>query len=740
MKTITRIKESKVRKAVLTGIIAITGSASAFAAAPEAPTIDWVEASVSTTKFNDVIEVNAGWSSDAFEDVYSVQYRVDGKPVKSHEVKDGQTFGDIDLQVNTEEDFDLTIALCNAEGCTESETANISISDTGQVDVIFESVSAPGAERDPSFGHIASPTDALQDILNPQFELMNTSTGFLADLASVAGKAVLSGVLRGSSDVAIQALLKHLGLAGDDFGAQLDDMQNSLDSLNGKIASLTTAIQNLNDEVTWQGFLTQHLDANSAVNKIYSNYEDVVGWIASGQMPDTGGWNDARTAVRQAVTDLAGSRTNQGGGIVDVRDGAIYQLMDAIPQNVTSTQSYWPIIDEYRDYYRTAIAFGYLTLDMIAREYDSTGTTEVMANNALEAGQMSVLNMYSYGISPELPMSGTDVFDFIHLRGKTVGWTNAEAADLDDLTNRKTAGVGLRDEFFDIQEQYRMEHHDNQTLENFLKSSNIETRYVYDGSGGYQQTGWQVTQLTTGKPHLGIAPTYKLLPRTVQIKNNSWVESNSPLCGPSTLAICGGVFDDVIATWDESDILPLINERKAAIAANGGFKMQNGSFVHTHYGLVDLTNRMNHAGHSAELDEDLVRLAAFGDGAAVLTTGSLPGVAEGSECIGLPETALRLMEVEDYHLRWQPDGNLTLRRNADNKLKWVAKTRNNADRLCWQSNGNLVIYNGTEVTFETDTSDDAFGGYGGRVLKLHQDGALQIVNELDDVIWWKGTM
>lgn len=740
MKTFTQTKASKAIQAALAALIATTGSVGAMAAVPEVPTIDWLDATVIHEAKTDRIEVDAGWSRYDLEDIYSVQYRVDGKPVITQAVEPGQTYGEATLEVDGSGDFEISIALCNVDGCSESDVIDFSVSDENEVAWSMQSTSFEPAplvpmltENSDSQCTSTTPGEAMSGMaaLAPA---QNGSIG--VDLVSELGKAALSGLFRGGADFGIKALLRHLGVADDDLGAQLEELQSSVGQLRSDINYLTCSIEQLQDQTSWTSFLGQHTLARSAVNDIIGAFDDVVGWQTEGITPDTSAWTDDRSDVKSAMRNLAGTNSGGGDGIADSRDGAVDQLMAAIPQNVASVESYWTIIEEYRNYYRSAIALGFLTLDMLEDLYDGSGTTGVMANNAFEAGRASVQRMYEYGIAPTNPVSGVDTLDFVQLRGSTLGFASTEFADLDENTQLKLAGPVLNDAFSDMASFYRPYHHDDVTFEQFLKDTGVPTKYVVDSDAGWHSTGWQVTQKSQGTMNGGL-PTWEVRPLVGEVRGNSWVVSAKPFCTYQTVMMCNAM-DDIVATYSDSVIMEVINDRKAAIRANGGYKLSGNGFIPSHYGQVDLVNRLNHAGRPANFDADAVTLAAFGDGSARLEAGTLPGAEIGAECIGLPDEPTHLMDVEDFFLLWQPDGNLTLR-NADNQLKWISRTRNNADELCWHEDGNLAIYNDGEVTFETDTSDDSLGGFGGRFLKLHQDGALQIVNELDDVLWWKGT-
>ena len=755
MKTFTHNKLSKAVQTALVVGIAVTGSVSAMAAIPEVPTIDWLEASIVEADSSDFIEVDAGWSRYDLEDAYSVQYRIDGKPVASSALEPGERSGDaiVDLSVDMDNDqeIDFTIALCNAEGCSETNPFIISVTDGFDVEVTagdapVSIVTAPSQV----FG--ASPAAAPAMMLGG----VNPAGAFLGQpLATELAKAALGGLLSGATNASFQKVMSALGLGALATADQVAQLQSSVNDMSDAIVKITQDLEDLGDKSEWHSFVEMHKTANVFVSQIHGAFEDLSKDVAQGKYPADYVLAAKYSVLDDGMTALTGATATAGNGLLDMRDGAIYQLMEAVPQRVSSVESYWPIIEQYREYYRTALALGYLALDLFADNFDDSGAVRVAAERIFGTAQTATLNMYAYGLAPEVPTSGTETLDFVQIRGQLHAVADEEYAVLDE-----SAVLTKSDESYIVgwlanaAAQYQPEHHDGLTLEEFLIESNVPTAYFIDNNTvGYNNMGWYIREVEPGDPNLDIAPLWGVFPRVARIEGNTFVDDAAPFCELNQ-DLCNGETDTWRMEYDpyggyepsvDNAIKDRINARKAAALANGGFVF-NSSSAETpvtnavgYYSIVDLTGRVNHAGRMAELDADLVSMAAFGDRAATLGAGMLPG-SEGGECIGLPEEPTHLMDVEDYFLLWQPDGNLTLRREADNHLMWVAGTHQNADMLCWQSDGNLVIYNGTDVTFESDTSDDALGGYGGRFLKLHKNGALQIVNELDDVLWWKGTM
>lgn len=753
MKTFTHNKLSKAVQAALVVGIAVTGSVSAMAAVPEVPMIDWLEASIVEADTSDFIEVDTGWSRYDLEDVYSVQYRVDGKPVNSVALEPGQRSGDaivhLSVDIDNDQEIDFTIALCNADGCGETNPFIISVTDGFEVEVTagdapVSNVTAPSQV----FG--ASPAAAPATMLGA----VNPAGAILGQpLATELAKAALGGLFSGATNASFQKVMSALGLGALATADQVAQLQSSVTDMSGDIADITKELEKLGDQSEWHGFVEMHKTANVFVTQIHGAFEDLSNDVAQGIYPPDYVLTSKYSALDDGMTALTGAVGTAGNGLLDMRDGAIYQLMEAVPQRVSSVESYWLIIEQYREYYRTALALGYLALDLFADNFDDTGAVRVTAERVFETAQTTTLNMYAYGIAPEMPTSDTETLDFVQIRGQLRAVADEEYAVLDEsAVLKKSDNSYIVGWLSNAAAQYQPEHHDGMTFEEFLVESNVPTAYYMDSTVGFESSGWYLRVVEPGSVELETAPLVGVFPRVVRIEGNDFVDDAAPFCELNP-EMCEGGSDTRRMSYDpDIPLLPAdlawvrskIDSRKANAWANGGFVFDSSTantpvtFAAGYYSSIDLTGRVNHAGRMAELDEDLVSMAAFGDRAATIGAGSLPG-SDGGECIGLPDEPTHLMDVEDYFLLWQPDGNLTLR-DADNQLKWVSRTHNNADQLCWHADGNFAIYNGSDVTFESDTSDAAVGGYGGRFLKLHRNGALQIVNELDDVLWWEGTM
>jgi len=740
---------NKVRQAVLAGILTLTGSAVAMAAVPEAPQVDWVDTQERQSTDGQHVEVNVGWSRFDFEEVSSVQYRLNGMPVMSRVVEEGQTFGEAAFAIDSEGDFDVSIALCNIDGCAETTGATISISERDGVDVSYEERSIPAeqfAVRDTNSGAASGGQDLmfLPQLDGPQI----MGAGLASSLATKLGKAALSGLAKEGGSQAFKAVMNALGLGGDEVSAQLSELKSSINALNGQISDLTKEIRDFRDESIWGDFVTQHTLANIEVNAIYTAFGNVTGWLNNGVQPDYNAWSTSRSNVESAISALASSDLNAGQGIVDMRDGSIYQLMNAIPQRVASVDSYWKEIDEYRDYYRAALAVGFLALDLIEDNFDTTGTTRVIADNALSASQTAVLNMYAYGVAPKLPVSGVDVLDFVQLRSETTGYAAAEYAVLDDSAEMRLAGADLISGMKELAASYRPDHHDGLTLQEFLTESNVPTTYFLNTSGGWESRGWELRKVKDAVPHMEEPPIWEVRPRIGEIKGNQWKERYISLC-PTNPDLCGGSASDGFYAWyseyggtEAQKIRDKISARKSALRNHGGFVYLDlfpaqAKFAESHYAKIDLTDSLNHAGRMADFDEDAVWVAAFGDGSVTLAAGELPGEEGSSACIGLPSQDLTLLQVGDYEYQWLANGNLVLRNGEPGNL-WASKTSNKANKLCFMPKGNLLVMSDNLVKWESNTGDGALGGFGGRELKLFPDGTVQIVNELEDVVWQKG--
>jgi len=607
MNTRSRIVEKKLSRKAVFGAMLLACSGGAFAQAPDAPHIDWIEIFDEQQAPGDWANLDIGWSATGLEPATSVQYRLGGVPILSHGLSRWQDYGQTVLPIRNDSEYELTVALCNSDGCGESTPVKVSNAE-------FESGDAPTAislsqdEVHRELERIRASTELLTQTYGAPGSDLYTSAA-AAPLISVLAKAALSGFVRSGGDFAFLALMDHLGMGHDDFGAQIGQLQSSMNALNTQVAELTRAIEDLHDVTTWQGFLNQHKDANIAVNLVYANFGHVTGWIDNNVQVDDFAWTAARNNIADALTILAGAKMNAAGGIVDTRDGAIYQLMNAIPQRVASTKSYWPLVDEYRDYYRAALAVGFLGLDLIEDHFDGSGTTRVMADDAMQVGQRAVLAMYTYGIAPAVSAGK----DFVQLRGSVDGYASTAFAGYGGGASVSLAGSQLRSAFAQMAADHRPEHVGGLTLEALLTQAGVATTYVIDNTGGWNGTGWQATLIRAGQPKLGHLPRYWIGPLIGRVRGNQWTETYEPYCGYT--ACKDGHYIEIS---NQGQIQTYIDNGKSNIRNGGGYYAETGIFAKSHYGAIDLTNRLNHAGRAAEFDPAAVRFEAFGDGVFVL--------------------------------------------------------------------------------------------------------------------------
>ena len=121
---------------------------------------------------------------------------------------------------------------------------------------------------------------------------------------------------------------------------------------------------------------------------------------------------------------------------------------------------------------------------------------------------------------------------------------------------------------------------------------------------------------------------------------------------------------------------------------------------------------------------------------ASLSPLGLPGPNGPVQCTGLG--APWSLRVGNYALNWQAsDGNLVLYRGKG--AEWSAQTNSRGNMICFQGDGNLVIYdiNNTPI-YSTGTADSAHGGDGGRLLTLYPNGLLEISNQAGASIFHQG--
>lgn len=126
-------------------LIALGFASSPVFAAPGAPTIDWMESSFAIVEVddaatayeqlitvNDYAEVPVSWSKWSGDAATTARYLLNGEVALEQNISGGgdtQT-GTATLQVSEGGQYELQVALCNADGCGTSAATNIVVADT----------------------------------------------------------------------------------------------------------------------------------------------------------------------------------------------------------------------------------------------------------------------------------------------------------------------------------------------------------------------------------------------------------------------------------------------------------------------------------------------------------------------------------------------------------------------------------------------------------------------------------
>ncbi len=130
-----------------------------------------------------------------------------------------------------------------------------------------------------------------------------------------------------------------------------------------------------------------------------------------------------------------------------------------------------------------------------------------------------------------------------------------------------------------------------------------------------------------------------------------------------------------------------------------------------------------------------VVLAYAGEGIA------LPGALTSSTdetptaCLSAPnDQGYVLKSGSGWSLFWQSDANLVLL-DENGLPKWSTGAGKSGDTLCFQSDGNLVIYSGGSPRWASGTGDEGHGGNGGRRLAFNGACEVAVLDPDSKVLW-----
>ena len=311
-----------------------------------------------------------------------------------------------------------------------------------------------------------------------------SSQAFPVGMASAFGKIVLQGVLQGAGRMAFDEALRELGFDPSnavEVSRALTDIQHSLDDLERQNTQILEAIEKVHAEVRHAKFANANDRVVAASNRISAELAVIQHWVANDVTPDQ------RTATR-AIETLGAQITDLHGAASHFESGAVPLLLQAYDRNVSDTEQLWEATANYRDQVRVSLAQGIGGMELILENWDApNGEYAARYDVARDSTLNTVETMYGFGVQP----AGPDGQTFVQQKGGTaLTETHSDIPHQDqwlwgtsDVTtsNMKSLLKGLADD-------YRPDNHDGMTLEEFLKSHNIATSYVYTDTWDYHLT------------------------------------------------------------------------------------------------------------------------------------------------------------------------------------------------------------------------------------------------------------
>ncbi len=484
-------RRSAFRMAVLAA--AVLAASSGAIAAPGQPRLEINETEFRLPAPGHDVEVPVSWHQMGGDPADSVQYLVDGVPMRVLGIDPvGAASGGTTLSFGDGGEFSLSTVLCNADGCNESEPQAITIIDPDghylleRDQAINEELLAIAEGLEDSLEYyetIFGPRETWPSALHSTDRAMGWT-----QIARVVGQGLFSGAI---GKVGEEGMGKILDLLGYGQEATLQNMQSALRDLD---ASMVLIHDKMDDIALQLDRLVDQIDdaTAKAMWDTFRSNDNTLRLLVLPQIEDLfnliGFWTEenppTESLVERYVTDVTqavrGIRTAVVGG-----HGTLAMLMEAhlYTETVSDLEDYWLYVDQYRDQWRAVLAQALLSLEYM-RAFDESGYAAYQLESAREIADAVVEAMWSAG----LKIAQHPVISYVHLKGddqimsRSATYFQRPNLPDEDWTVLRTRAE-LEPRALALVEGYRPDLNGGQTLEDWLGQRYIPTLYPFMDQG-----------------------------------------------------------------------------------------------------------------------------------------------------------------------------------------------------------------------------------------------------------------
>jgi hypothetical protein len=392
-------------------------STGAFAA-PSQPLLDIEETEFHLRDGAHGIDVPVRWHQVGGDPATSVQYLVDEVQMRVRELAPNRsTSGETTLSFGNGGEFALSVALCNADGCSESEPQMINVMDPAGTylldaeDAVSEELHSIAEALEESLAYYESiygPRETWGANVQPQSARLAW-----AMMAKAVGNGVFNGLIGKGVDEGMDKVMALMGFGSEareldalnELGRSMDAMHDKMDAITRQLDELVNQIDDATGQAMWDTFRSND---NTLRLMVLPQIEDLFNLINfwSGDNPPT------PSLLERYVTDVAQAIRGIRTAVVG-HQGTLAMLMEAhrYTEKVSDLDDYWAFIDEYREEWRAVLAQALLSLEYM-RQFDQSSYTAFQLASSRVVADAAVEAMWSAGLAiPQHPQWG-----YLHLR------------------------------------------------------------------------------------------------------------------------------------------------------------------------------------------------------------------------------------------------------------------------------------------------------------------------------------